>query len=338
MPVGNIFGYPVKTEITTSVQGLSVAVAGISKSGKSTFCSQASKPVFLQTEAGDRNLVGITPIPISTFADFKSAVNQLCTPQGREHFDTVTIDSMTNLLTIADRSYAAKASEMEGKDKAGNPVVLEMASNASFGKGMKLIKDGIANQLQRLTNAGFLVLTIIHVEEKVDFDSGKTYIGPTISASLNNLVERFVDQTIYLSGKGGIDHMIHFTPKGGYSGAGGRFTFPMDSIPTSFAKFEEVLKLGIQNGANAKHAKVVDTEVEQAKIQVPEYDYVALKAELPKLLEKIMGMNSENAAKISAIVAAEIGSGQKATELKIEHVENLHNIIASLKKEFEIGE
>ena len=336
MALGNIFNIPIKTEISTSLQGLSVAVGGASKSGKSTFCSQASRPAFLQTEVGDRNLVGITPIRTATFNDFKSAVNQLCSPKGREQFDTVVIDSMTNLLLIVDKAYAAKAGEGQ-KDSFGQQVTLENASDAPFGKGMKLIKNAIAGQLQKLTNAGFLVLTIIHLEEKTDFDSQVKYIGPTISVGLNNLIERFVDQTIYLTGKAGIDHKLHFTPKGGYSGTGGRFTMTIDTIPTNFAEFEKAFKEGIANGA-AKKSAVVTEEEAVSVLDVPDYDYLALKAELPVVLQKIMDLDSENANKIQAIVAAEIGSGQKATEIKLEHVENLHNIIAKLKSEFEIGE
>lgn len=336
MPIGNIFEIPVKTEISTSLQGLSVAVGGDSKSGKSTLCSQASRPAFLQTEVGDRNLVGITPLKTPTFNDFKSAVNQLCTPRGREAFDTVVIDSMTNLLLIVDRAYAAKASEGL-KDDGGHPIVLESASDAAFGKGTKLVKNAIATQLQKLTNAGFLVLTIIHLEEKTDFDSGKKYIGPTISPGLNNLIERFVDQTIYLTGKAGVNHQIHFTPKGGYANTGGRFTMQVESVPTNFETFEKVFKEGIVAGAKTKSATVVETELTNALVN-PEYDYLALKEELPVLLKQIMDMSPDNGPKIQAIVATEIGSGQKATEIKIEHVENLHNIIASLKKEFEIGE
>lgn len=336
MAIGSIFDIPVKTEISTSLQGLSIAVGGASKSGKSTFCSQASRPAFLQTEVGDRNLTNITPIKTATFADFKSAVSQLCSPKGREAFDTVVIDSMTNLLLIVDKAYAAKAGEGQ-KDAMGNPVVLESASDAPFGRGTKLVKNAIATQLQKLTNAGFLVLTIIHLEEKTDFDNGKKYIGPTISTGLNNLIERFVDQTIYLTGKAGLNHQIHFTPKGGYSGTGGRFTMQVESIPTDFTTFERVFKEGITSGAQAKSATITQEE-SSAALEVPEYDYLALKTELPGLLKQIMELSQDNAAKIQAIVAAEIGSGQKATEIKIEHVENLYNIITNLKKEFGIGE
>lgn len=337
MALGSIFSYPVKEEITTSLQGLSIAVAGMSKSGKSTLCSQASRPIFLQTESGDRNLVGITPVPISTFGDFKSAVNQLCTSTGREKFDTVVIDSITNLLLIADKAYAAKASEAEGKDSSGNPIVLEMASHATFGKGLKFIKEGIASQLQKLTNAGFLLMNIIHVEEKTDFKTQKTYVGPTISTSLNNLIERFVDQTIYLSGKQDGDYRINFTPKGGYSGTGGRYTMLVESVPNTFENLEKAFHDAIQSSAKNKNAKLVDTSGE-TKLEVVEYDFLALKEEFKHLTAEIMKQDRENAAKIQAIVAEEIGSSRKATDLQIEHVENLHNIIQSLKEEFKVGE
>lgn len=85
----NILNVPKKTEINCSMNSKSFMVIGKSKAGKSTLCSQAPRPIFLMTENGGEALTGFTPIPIGSWAEFKGYVNQLCTPQARETFDTV---------------------------------------------------------------------------------------------------------------------------------------------------------------------------------------------------------------------------------------------------------
>lgn len=85
----NIFKVPQKTTVNASMNSKSIMIVGKSKVGKSTLASQAPRPIFLMTENGGEALTGFTPIPIASWSDFKSAVNQLCTPQGRESFDTV---------------------------------------------------------------------------------------------------------------------------------------------------------------------------------------------------------------------------------------------------------
>ncbi|NLV87711.1 MAG: AAA family ATPase, partial [Clostridiales bacterium] len=92
MAVGNIFEIPVKTTINASLNSKSILIVGKSKTGKSTLCSQAPRPIFLMTENGGEGLTGFTPVPIASWSDFKNAVNQLCSPKGRENFDTVVID------------------------------------------------------------------------------------------------------------------------------------------------------------------------------------------------------------------------------------------------------
>ncbi len=85
----NIFAIPKKETINCSMQSKSFIIAGLSKVGKSTLASQAPRPIFLMTENGTEGLTGFTPVPIGSWSDFKQAVNQLCTPKGRESFDTV---------------------------------------------------------------------------------------------------------------------------------------------------------------------------------------------------------------------------------------------------------
>lgn len=71
----DIFKVPQKKEVNCSMNSKSFMIVGKSKSGKSTLCSQAPRPVFLMTENGGEALTGFTPVPIGSWSDFKAAVS-----------------------------------------------------------------------------------------------------------------------------------------------------------------------------------------------------------------------------------------------------------------------
>lgn len=129
----DIFKIPVKETVNCTMNGKSIMIVGRSKAGKSTLASQAPKPIFLMTENGAEGLVGITPVPIATWSDFKSAVNQLCSPKAREQFSSVVIDSYTNLILLLDKYIGSKMTT----DKQG----YDFGSEADYGnKAFAVVK------------------------------------------------------------------------------------------------------------------------------------------------------------------------------------------------------
>lgn len=128
----NIFNVPVKTEVNCSMNSKSIMVVGKSKSGKSTLAAQAPRPIFLMTENGGEALTGFTPIPIGSWSDFKSAVNQLCTAEGRKNFDCVVIDTYTNLILLLDKYIGSKMTT----DKQS----YDFGSDAEYGEIFAVVK------------------------------------------------------------------------------------------------------------------------------------------------------------------------------------------------------
>lgn len=329
----NIFEVPVKTTINRTLQAKSIMLCGKSKSGKSTVASQAPRPIFLMTENGTEAITGITPIPIATWGDFKSAVSQLCTAKAREQFDSVVIDTYTNLILLLDKYVGQKLST----DK----VSLEWGSDADYGKGTKAMRNELGAQLQRLANQGYILINIVHAEDKVDFDTGKSYIGTSLSNSLYGVAEKFVDQIVYLrkdiNKDGSVEHRIWFNGKGGFAGAGGRFTPDVDSVPCSYDELEKAL-LGAMDKLGETSSKPV-TFVEEDKpsviIEEDKYDFEALLKEFNTLTKEIVDDDAaHNPLKIKAIVEAELGTGRKASDLSPNQAELLAIIVTNLKAEF----
>ena len=327
----DIFKAQVKETINCSLSSKSIMIVGKSKSGKSTLASQAPKPIFLMTENGGEVLTGFTPIPIASWSDFKSAVTQLCSQKARERFETVVIDTYTNLILLLDKYCGSKMST----DKN----TLDFSSEADYGKGTRVMKNELGIQLQKLANQGYLILNIVHAEDKIDFNTQKPYIGTSLSNQLYGVAEKFVDQIIFLKKEiinGNTQHKIWFNGKGGFEGAGGRFTPEVDSVPCSFENLKNVLIETMKKVGETNGIKLVESDKPSVIIETEQFDFTALKTEFENITSQLITDSEENIEKIRNIVSKVLGSGKKVSDLNANQAELLAEVIAELKNEFNI--
>lgn len=331
----DILNTPKKTTINCTLQSKSIMIVGKSKSGKSTIAAQAPNPVFLMTENGGEALTGFTPVPIASWSDFKQAVNQLCTTKAREKFQTVVIDTYTNLILLLDKFI--------GQKMTTDKVSMDFGSDADYGKGTKAMRNELGIQLQKLANQGYLLLNIVHAEDKVDFETGKEYIGTSLSNSLYGLAEKFVDQVVFLrrdeDRKGNIEHRIWLNSKGGFAGAGGRFNPDVDSIPCSFKDLESTLVKAMNKIVADTGATAVIEEKPSVTIDVKEagdLNIDELKTEFDSITKSIIEKDSTSVAKIQSIIANILGPNKKVASLIAGQEELLADIITTLKTEYKI--
>lgn len=331
----DIFSVPKKEKINRTLLGKVINLAGMPKVGKSTVAAGAPDPIFLCTENGVENIVGITPIPIATWSDFVQAVNQLCTPKAKEMFKTVVIDSMTQLLVLLEK--------YEGSRQSTEKVQYQFASDMDYGKGNKGMKLLLGTQLQKLANQGYLTICITHCEMKSNFDTGKQYVGSSISNAIYNILERLVDQTIYLDRKesknGKIEYRAWFNPKGGFSGAGGRFACDVDYTETSYKNIEDVLLRAMDEQAEKTGAEMTNEMKSSVNIETEDemFDYDALMKELNDITSSLVDKSGDNVAKISKSIASVLGPNRKATSLTKNQVELLNEVVQTLKHDFELN-
>lgn len=326
----DIFSIPKKTTVNRSLQGKSVMIVGKSKAGKSTIAAQAPRPIFLMTENGGEALTGFTPVPIATWNDFKSTINQLCQKKGRENFDTVVIDTYTNLILLLDKYIGQK---MTTENNA-----IDFGSDADYGKGAKAMRNELGIQLQKLANMGYLILNIVHAEDKVDFKTQRPYIGTSLSSSLYGVAEKFVDQIIYLrkdeDKKGNIQHKIWYNSKGGFSGAGGRFKTKVDSSECSFDALRDTLLDAIDQIEKDTGATIVIANEPSVKIDVKEssdYDLAGLKDEFSQIVQTLCHQNEKNFDRIKDIIKNVLGPRKKVVDLIPGQEELLLEIIDRVK-------
>ena len=328
----NIFDIPEKTTINSSLSSKSIMVVGKSKSGKSTLAAHAPRPIFLMTENGGEALTGFTPVPISSWSEFKSAVNQLCSANARQKWDTVVIDTYTNLILLLDKYIGQKLTT----DKN----VLDFGSDADYGRGTKAMRNELGIQLQKLANQGYLLMNIVHAEDKTDFSTQRKYIGTSLSDSLYGVAEKFVDQIIYLrrdeNKKGEIEHRIWFNSKGGFAGAGGRFTPKVDSIPCSFEDLKNTLEETIKEKCKTENVEEIVANGPSVTITTEDEreDFPTMMNEFKALTKELTDENPDNAEPIRNIIDKVLGVGKKVNSLTPNQSELLAEIISNIKEEF----
>lgn len=331
----DIFSVKKKENINKTLLGKVIHIAGMPKVGKSTVASGAPEPIFLCTENGVENIVGITPIPIGTWSEFTRAVDQLCTPPAKEQFKTVVIDSLTQLLILLEK--------YEGSRQSTEKQTYQFASDMDYGKGNKGMKLLLGTQLQKLANQGYLIICLTHCELKSDFNTGRQYVGSSLSNAIYNIVERLVDQTIYLERKeskaGKIEYKAWFSPKGGFAGTGGRFAPKEEFVPTSYENIETALINAMVAQAERTGAKTTEEMRSSVPIQSEEnlYNYDALMEEFTTVTNKLVEEDQGNIVKIAKSVSAILGPTRKATSLTRNQVELLYEVVNTLKKDFSLN-
>lgn len=214
----------------------------------------------------------------------------------------------------------------------------DFGSDADYGRGSKGMKNELGIQLQRLANQGYLIMNVVHAEDKVDFNTQRQYIGTSLSNALYGVAEKFVDQIIYLRKDINPrtkqeEHTIWFNSKGGFSGAGGRWTPEVDSIPCSYENLEKIMLETMKKNATAIGAKTTESNSPSVVINQDGYDFLALKEEFQQLTDELLKTNAEqNAVKIKGCIESVLGVGRKANELGPAQAELLSEIISKLKE------
>lgn len=200
------------------------------------------------------------------------------------------------------------------------------------------MKNELGIQLQKLANQGYLLLNIVHAEDKTDFKTQKKYIGTSLSDSLYGVAEKFVDQIIYLRKdedlkNKNIEHTIWFNAKGGFDGAGGRWTPKIDSVPCSYENLEKTMLNTIMEKATTMGVKTIESTTPSVVIEQDKYDFASLKSEFQEITDKMLsGEEKEaNALKIKGCVEGILGVGKKASDLGPTQAELLADIILGLK-------
>ena len=172
-----------KTPPKPDLADLTVLVYGATKIGKSTWCSNADRAVFLSTEPG-LNSLEVFQVPIRSWDELLAACGEIA--EGNHEFRTVILDTV-------DNAYRMCAEHVCRKFK------VEHESDLGYGKGFALTNNEFQRVLNKLAFMPCGLYLISHSQEvEIETRTGKyNKTVPTLPEKARKIVLGLVDMVLY---------------------------------------------------------------------------------------------------------------------------------------------
>ena len=294
------------TVISRDLKGKFVCIYSLPKVGKTSMACQFPKNLLCGFEHGWNALAGIKPIEITRWSDFKLVLRQLEKPEAKAMYDTVTLDTVGIAWQMCEDFVCAQ----HGVQKIGD---------IPWGGGYTACKKEFENCLRKITQLGYGLVIIAHVDKRIEKTVDDTEIeilGPAIPKRAYDIVNQLVDIIGYIDitwDEEGNSERWLYTRKTPTVMAGSRFKYLAPKIKFGYNELVAAISDAIEKAERLDGAKVVD-KVEPAPIK-EEMSFKAIREEASQLWTKLVEKDKENVAIILKKVEMVFGRPLKLSEI-----------------------
>ena len=224
-----------KTQPKPDLADLTVLVYGQTKIGKSTFCAQSDRALFLATEPG-LNALDVYQVPVQTWEELRNACGEV--EKGEHPFKTVIIDTIDNAYKFCTDFTVKKYN-------------IEHESDLGYGKGYALVNNEFQRVLTKLAFLPYGLFLISHAKEtEIDNRTEKyTRVVPTLPDKARKIVLGMADMVLYCGleaadgeGKEKVFRRVIRTKPSLYYEAGDRTGRLPETIDLDFNRFMDAFK------------------------------------------------------------------------------------------------
>lgn len=217
------------TRLCPDLRGRFVEIFGREKSGKTSTAVMWPNPILCAFEKGYNALVGVYPVDIDNWSNFKDVCRQLKKPEAKEKYETIIIDTVGIAYSMCE-DYI--------KSQHGVTEIGEIA----WGRGFKMLREEFEKTFRELSKLGYAIVFIAHSKTKltdsVDKDGNRLeQISPNLSPACAEAVNGLVDIIAYLGVEYNENHessrwlYLRETPT---IFAGSRYRYIQPKIPLSY--------------------------------------------------------------------------------------------------------
>lgn len=241
--------------ISRDLKGKFVCIYSLPKVGKTSLACQFPKNLLLGFEHGWNAISGAKAIDITRWADFRQVLKQLEKPEAKEMYDTITIDTVGLAWQMCEDFICAQ----NGVTKI---------SDIPWGAGYSSCKKEFENCLRKITQLGFGLVIIAHVERRIEKradDSEVEILGPQIPRRAYEIVNQLVDLIGYIDitwDKDGNSERWLYTRKTPTVMAGSRFKYLAPKIKFGYQELVDAIAEAIDRAEKEDGAVVVDKKEE----------------------------------------------------------------------------
>ena len=310
------------TTISRDLKGKFVCIYSLPKVGKTSMACQFPKNLLLAFEKGYNAIAGIKPVDITKWSDLKLVLRQLEMPEARQMYDTVTIDTVGIAWEMCEQFVCAQ----NGVQKIGD---------IPWGGGYSACKREFESCLSKITQLGYGVVIIAHVERRIDKradDSEVEILGPAIPKRAYEIVNQLVDIIGYIDitwDEEGNSERWLYTRKTPTIMAGSRFKYLAPKIKFGYNELVEAIGEAIDKAEKLDGAVVVDTTQQVIEEKL---DYNAIRAEAADLWKRLVEKDTENAGRILKKVEMVFGRPMKLSEITEDQVDLFNLVLLDMKE------
>ena len=178
------------TQLCKDLRGRFIMLYGQAKSGKTSMSVMWPKPLLVAFEKGYNGLVGVRPVDVTSWADFKAICRQLKKPEVKEAYETIVIDTVAIAYSLCEKYILNR----EGVQAIGD---------IGYGKGWGMLKDEFETTFRELTQLGYALVFITHSKTKqteyTDEDGNAIEaLAPDLPNAAYQIINRMVDVIGYI--------------------------------------------------------------------------------------------------------------------------------------------
>ncbi len=309
------------TTISRDLKGKFVCIYSLPKVGKTSMACQFPKNLLLAFEKGYNAISGIKPQDITKWSDFKLVLRQLERPEGRQVYDTVTIDTIGIAWEMCEQYVCAQ-----------NGV--QKIADIPWGGGYSACKKEFESCLRKITQLGYGLVIIAHVDKRMEKradDSEVEILGPAIPKRAYEIVNQLVDIIGYIDitwDEEGNSERWLYTRKTPTVMAGSRFKYLAPKIKFGYNELVTAISDAIDKSEKLDGATVVETTeqvVEEA------LDYKKIREEASELWRELVEKDPENAPAILKKVEMIFGRPMKLSEITEDQVDLFNLVVLDMK-------
>ena len=309
------------TTISRDLKGKFVCIYSLPKVGKTSMACQFPKNLLLAFEKGYNAISGIKPQDITKWSDFKLVLRQLERPEGRQVYDTVTIDTIGIAWEMCEQYVCAQ-----------NGV--QKIADIPWGGGYSACKKEFESCLRKITQLGYGLVIIAHVDKRMEKradDSEVEILGPAIPKRAYEIVNQLVDIIGYIDitwDEEGNSERWLYTRKTPTVMAGSRFKYLAPKIKFGYNELVAAISDAIDKSERLDGATVVETTeqvVEEA------LDYKKIREEASTLWKTLVERDPENAPIILKKVEMIFGRPMKLSEITEDQVDLFNLVVLDMK-------
>lgn len=274
-------------------------------------------------------LVGVRPVDISSWADFKQVCRQLRSEDAKKMYETIIVDTLAIAYSLCEKYIL-------------NRELVNSIGEIPYGKGWGMLKDEFETTFRELTQLGYAIVFISHSKtKKTEYTDEEGNVLEALAPDLPNaayqIVNRMVDLIAYLGVeydlKTGVARRYLYTRGTPTIFAGSRYRYLQPKIELSYDNLVHAIADAMAKEANLTGTQLINSKDVDYSLNDNTRSFEETMLEAKNLFEQILALKGEEGgAKIAQSVKKVFGKDFVLSKALPEQQDMVELVILDMKE------